>query len=65
MAVSRRRLLRSMIWAPSNCSMGSPAIVAPLSACARIAVHRLQGARHLQVREHRPHSVLLCRHSCG
>ena len=29
------------------------------------AVHRLQGARHLQVREHRPHSVLLCRHSCG
>ena len=36
MAVSRRRLLRSTIWAPSNCSIAYPAVVAPVSACARM-----------------------------
>ena len=37
MAVCRRRLLRSTIWACSSCSMASLAVAPPLSACARIS----------------------------
>ena len=36
MAESRRRLLRSTICAPSSCSIASPAVAVPLSACARM-----------------------------
>ena len=35
-AVCRRRLLRRTIWAESSSSIASPAVTAPLSACARM-----------------------------
>ncbi|MCY4119451.1 MAG: hypothetical protein OXG72_00825 [Acidobacteria bacterium] len=57
MAESRRRLLRSAICAASSSSMASVAVVAPPFGARQDAVHRLQGAGHLQVGEHCPNPV--------
>ena len=57
MAVWRRRLLRSTIWAFSNCSMASAAEIVPPSASREDAVDGIQRARHLEVRQHRPQPV--------
>ena len=57
MAVWRRRLLRSRIWALSNCSMASAAESVPLSASREDAVDGFQRAGHLEVRQHLPQPV--------
>ena len=49
MAVARRRLLRSVIWAASSNSMASAAVVPPLSTPASTSSRASRAPGHLQI----------------